>query len=72
MHGTFQLEHLKGRDRLGEIDIDERMVLSRPYGNEKEPVVWFHQARGRVQWRVITNAVRHYERQGSDSQGSEY
>jgi hypothetical protein len=51
------LGNLKGRDRLGDLARDERIILRWILRKEFEDVDWVHAAQDRVQWRAFVNMV---------------
>jgi hypothetical protein len=53
-HTKFQGEHLKGRDHLGDVSTNWRVILKMDLTEMGcEVVNWIRLDQGRVQWRVV-------------------
>jgi hypothetical protein len=55
----YSSEILKGREHLGELDTDVRIILNWILKTLATTVAWTHIANDRVQWRAAVNTVRY-------------
>jgi hypothetical protein len=57
MNTKFYLENLKGRDLLGDLGIDGKVIVRHLRKTGCKGVDWIHLAQDRVQWQALVSTV---------------
>jgi hypothetical protein len=60
LHNEYWWEDLKGRDHLGDLDVDGKNIEADLKEGESEDVAWIHETQNRVECQAVVNTAMNF------------